>query len=449
MVDPVAKYGSARVPRYTSYPTAPHFHEGVDGPMLRGWLAELDPAAPLSFYVHVPFCERMCWYCGCHTTISSDPARIGAYADVLTREMEIVAAALPATMTLSHVHFGGGTPTQLGEDSFASLMAALRRHFRLAPEAEIAIEIDPTTLSPAMAETLGREGVTRASLGVQDFTEEVQQAINRVQPVEMVADAVAMLRQAGVAALNFDLMYGLPHQTEDDIARTVDQAVALAPDRVAMFGYAHVPWMRKHQQMIDEAALAGPQGRAAQADCAARQLESHGYRRIGMDHFARAGDTMARQLDEGTLHRNFQGYTDDAAAALIGLGAAAISALPQGYAQNASDMRAYRDAVTAGGLATVRGIALGDQDRACRAIIERLMCDFAADVPALCRGHGIDPAHALAEPQRLAELEKDGLVRCSGGKVEITALGRPYVRTVAACFDSYLGRGAGRHAQAV
>ncbi|MDP6952201.1 MAG: oxygen-independent coproporphyrinogen III oxidase, partial [Alphaproteobacteria bacterium] len=390
MVDPVEKYGSARVPRYTSYPTAPHFHDGVDGSMLGGWLGALDPAVPLSVYVHVPFCDRLCWYCGCHTTISSDPVRIGAYADVLTREIETVAAALPATMSLSHVHFGGGTPTQLGEDSFAALMAALRRHFTLAAGAEIAIEIDPTTLTPAMAETLGREGVTRASLGVQDFTDEVQQAINRVQPVAMVADATAMLRQAGIAALNFDLMYGLPHQTEADIARTVDQAVALAPDRVAMFGYAHVPWMRKHQQMIDEAALAGPEGRAAQADTAARQLESHGYRRIGMDHFARADDAMAKRLDEGALHRNFQGYTDDAATALIGLGASAISALPQGYGQNAGDMRAYREAVMAGGLATVRGIALDNHDRACRAIIERLMCDFAADVPALCRQHGAD-----------------------------------------------------------
>ena len=449
MVDSVAKYGSARVPRYTSYPTAPHFHDGVDGATFDGWLAALDATAPLSLYIHVPFCDRLCWYCGCHTTISNDPLRIGAYAEMLAREIEIAVAALPVNMPASHVHFGGGTPTQLGEESFADLVAVLRRHFAITPEAEIAIEIDPTTLTPAMADRLGREGVSRASLGVQDFTEEVQQAINRVQPVEMVADAVTMLRQAGVAALNFDLMYGLPHQTEADIARTVDQAVALAPDRVAMFGYAHVPWMRKHQQMIEEAALAGPQGRAAQADTAARRLEFHGYRRIGMDHFSRADDAMAKHLEDGGLHRNFQGYTDDAAVALIGFGASAISALPQGYAQNTGDMRAYRNAVLAGEFATERGIALDARDRACRAIIERLMCDFAADVRALCRQHDVDPDVALADADGLAELERDGLVSRKGGTLHITSLGRPYVRTVAACFDAYLGRGAGRHSQAV
>ena len=444
MLDPVATYGSARVPRYTSYPTAPHFHAGVDAATLAGWLAALDSAAPLSLYVHVPFCARLCWYCGCSTTVCNDPARIDAYAKLLEAEVATVAAALPGTMTVSHLHFGGGTPTQLG-GALASVMAALRRRFRFAAGAEIAIEIDPAALTREMAATLGRQGITRASLGVQDFTPRVQAAVNRVQPFAMVAEAVGWLRDAGIGGISFDLMVGLPHQTEADVARSVALAASLAPDRVAVFAYAHVPWLRKHQRLIDESALAGAAGRAAQAACAAEKLLAHGYRRIGMDHFARPDDALA---GEG-LKRSFQGYTDDDATALLGFGASAISTLPQGYAQNATAVGDYRQRIAAGGLATVRGIALDDRDRAARAIIERLMCDFAADIDGICETHGVGHGQALADPALLAALTRDGLVETTGTSVRITAAGRPFVRTIASCFDAYLKRDGARHAQAV
>ncbi len=449
MVDLVAKYAHARVPRYTSYPTAPHFHPGIDEAAYRGWLAEVAADATLSLYLHVPYCQQLCWYCGCNAQVANRGERVHAYADSLEREITLVAEALGAKRRVSHIHWGGGTPTMLSADDFRSSTAVLRACFAVTPDAEIAVEIDPRTLDHAKAAALGDAGVTRASLGVQDLTPEVQTAINRFQPLEQVAEAVSQLRASGIGAINFDLMYGLPHQTETASAHTVDQVVALEPDRVTVFGYAHVPWMKRHQRMIDEDALPDASARMAQADAAADRLVAHGYRRIGMDHFARPDDPMARALDEGRLYRNFQGYTTDGADALIGLGVSSISALPAGYAQNTDDLKRYREHIDTDRLPIARGVALSDDDRLRRAIIERLMCDHTVDLAALC-AHFACPGSVIAGAHdALRELVDDGLVEVDAETIRVTAAGAPFIRSIAACFDAYLQPDTQRHAQAI
>lgn len=438
-----------RVPRYTSYPTAPHFHAGVTADTYIGWLAAIGDAAPLSLYFHVPFCHEMCWYCGCHTKIVRRYEPVGGYASTLTEEVGLIGAAIEADPPVTHIHWGGGTPTILSVKDFGRIMDAVRACFTMAPDAEIAVEMDPRTVTEEMVAGLAKAGMTRASLGVQDFTERVQHAINRVQPFEMTARVVAWLREAGIAGINFDLMYGLPHQSVDDVRRSADLTAQLRPDRVAVFGYAHVPWMKTHQRMIAEDALPDGSERFEQAEAAAARLVENGYRRIGLDHFALPGDSMALALDEGRLHRNFQGYTTDQAQALIGFGASSIGALPEGYVQNAVPLRAWADAVRHGQPAVDKGVALSDEDRLRRAIIERLMCDLRVDLAAVTRRYPETPDHFAAELDALVPMVEDGLVRIDGDLVEITELGQPLMRTVCAVFDTYLATGTGRHSRAV
>ncbi len=445
MTRSVPRHHDARVPRYTSYPTAPHFHDGIGEADYREWLARLGGESSVSLYFHVPFCARMCWYCGCHTRVVGRYQPISDYVEVLRREIALVADAIAARPLARHVHWGGGTPTMLSPADFGLLMSDIGRRFRLADDVAIAVEIDPRTLGDDMIAALADGGVTRASLGVQDLTPAVQRAVNRVQPFEMVADAVAALREAGIAEINFDLMYGLPRQTVDDVVATVDRVVGLAPDRIAVFGYAHVPWMKTHQRMIDEADLPDGRARMAQSEAAAERLVGHGYRRIGLDHFAAPRDAMTVAADSGALRRNFQGYTTDAAAALIGFGASAIGALAEGYVQNAVPFGHYADDIGAGRLAVRRGIALTADDRLRRAVIERLMCELAVDLADL----GADGDTFADELQRLRPMEDDGLVEIDGGHIRVTETGRPLLRSVCAVFDRYLGSGAGRHSPAV
>lgn len=437
------------VPRYTSYPTAPHFHPGVGPETYARWLAAVPVDRPVSLYFHVPFCARLCWYCGCHTKIVGHYRPVQEYADLLRTEVARVADALPARLAVGHVHFGGGTPTMLSATDFAAITDEMRKRFAIAPHAEIAVEIDPRTFDDDRAAALAAAGVNRVSLGVQDFDPAVQQAVNRVQSFELTAGVVNALRVHGIAAINLDLMYGLPHQTVEGVVRTVDRVVALAPDRLAVFGYAHVPWLKSHQRLIDETALPDGPARLALAEAIAERLTDHGFRRIGLDHFVRIGDPLARALDAGRLRRNFQGYTADSNDALIGIGASAIGTLPQGYAQNAVSLRAYREAITAGSFATAKGIAIDDDDRRRRAVIERLMCDFVVDLAKIEAAFGPDPEGFTSEMAALAPLVDDGLVEIDPRRVRVTESGRPFVRTVCAAFDRYLDAGRARHSRAV
>src|SRR5690606_4920320 len=339
-------------------------------------------------------------------------------------------------------HFGGGTPTILAPDDLRRLGERLRQHFALEKDAEVAVEIDPRRLTPETVEALAAIGVNRASLGVQDVNPEVQLAINRWQPFTVVERAVERLRAAGIRGINFDLMYGLPEQTTARVAASIDAVLTLRPARVALFGYAHVPWLKLHQRLSDEATLPDARARAAQFETAALRLQGAGYVAIGLDHFALPDDSLALAQRAGRLHRNFQGYTTDDAVALLGFGASAIGALPQGYVQNAVPIPQYRDALRSGRLATARGIRVSAEDRLRRSIIERLMCDFAVDL------NGAAPDLA-AELEALEPFCTDGLLTIDGGLIRVEPAGRPLVRTICAVFDAYLGRGLARHSRAV
>ena len=445
----IAKYVNERVPRYTSYPTAPHFGAAVNANAYRDWLLRLPVSARLSLYLHVPFCRSLCWYCGCHTMVAGDRAAIDRYSAALECEIELVADILSSQRKVAHVHWGGGTPTIVGPESFERVMALLRRRFTLEPGAEIAVEIDPRRLDQPMAEALARSGVSRASLGVQTFDPRVQREVNRIQSLAQTQAAAAALSAAGIAALNVDLLYGLPHETAESCKETAVAALTLAPDRLAVFGYAHVPHLKRHQQRLDAAALPGAGERWRQEQAIAEALVAAGYRRIGLDHYARPGDPLARAQEERRLRRNFQGYTDDPADALLGFGASAIGELPQGYVQNTPRIAAWLESVEAGSLATARGIALSDEDRLRRDLIERLMCDLRVDAAEVCRRRGLEAGALDASLARLLPLITDGLVRLDGRAVMIPEEARPLLRCVAAVFDAYLEPESGRHAVAV
>ena len=433
--DTFERYAAMRVPRYTSYPTAPHFSNAVNENTYQSWLRDLPAHEPVSLYLHIPFCREMCWYCGCHTSVARRRAPVSRYVAILAREIELVSAAVGWKPRVGHLHWGGGSPTLLEPDDIALIRDALRGSFTLDPLAESAVEIDPRTLTPELAAAFARAGVNRASIGVQSFDARVQQAINRVQSFETTEAAVRMLRERGIPAINFDLIYGLPFQSVRSCLDTVEQALRLQPDRLSVFGYAHVPSFKPHQRKIDESALPDPAERHEQANAIARALTLRGYRQIGLDHFALPGDSLAAAAEAGTLHRNFQGYTTDSCRVLVGFGASAIGRLERGFVQNATRIPDYERRVADGSLATVRGYELSSDDHRRGSIIEQLMCDYRADVS------GFDAP--------LDQLEMEGLIRRSGDVIEVVEDARPLVRVIAAAFDANLAASTVRHSCAV
>lgn len=444
----LAKYSGA-VPRYTSYPTAPHFHEGIDCGKYAQWLQAITRQERISLYIHVPYCDRLCWFCACHTkhTLKYEP--IAIYLESLKKEIAAVGALVSRDAAVTAVHFGGGSPTMVRPDDMIDLMAALRSAFTFAEDVEISVEMDPNDLDESRYDALAAIGMTRASLGVQDFHPEVQKAINRIQTFEHTKSVVEAVRARGVHSVNCDILYGLPHQTEATVAETVKDILSLAPDRIALFGYAHVPWMKKHQTMIKDEILPGLDERFAQMNLAASMLVAAGYEPIGIDHFALPDDRMAIAAREGRLRRNFQGYTDDAAEALIGLGASSIGQLPQGYVQNMPATGEYQRMADAGGLAAVRGIEVSEDDRLRRRVIEEIMCRFAMSFSELRQEFGDAVDAIAAEAKSFALSNQDRICLIEGDRFVITDAGRPFARTIAAVFDSYLANGKGRHSIAV
>ncbi len=432
----IAKYGG-RVPRYTSYPTAAQFTPDVGEADQRAWLAALDPRTPASLYLHIPFCDRLCWYCGCHTAVVHQRGPVVDYVQTLVREIEIVGRAAPGGVRASALHFGGGTPNMIAPDELRVLVRALGKRFAFTPAFEFAVELDPRVLTGEWIDAAADLGLNRASLGVQDLNVEVQRSINRLQPYAQIEWAVTRLRQAGVGSINLDLMYGLPHQSVASVLATLEEVLALSPDRIALFGYAHVPWMKAHQKLLPEASLPDAVARFDQQAAAAERLAAAGYVRIGLDHFARGGDDLATAGRDGLLRRNFQGYTTDRATSLIGFGASSISAMPQGYVQSAARTPEWRQRINAGRLAAARGLVLGADDRLRGEIIEWLMCDMRVDVAAVCAAHDRSPSQFAAEFQRLDQMEADGLVTRAGARIEVTDEGRPFIRTIAAVFDAH------------
>ena len=443
-----AKY-DLRVPRYTSYPTAPHFHPGIGPDQYGQWLGQLDPKTELSLYLHIAYCAEMCWFCGCHTKITRRYNPVATYLEALLTEVDLVTRHLPAKMSARHVHFGGGSPTILAPDDFVRTIDTLRDHFLIKPDAEIAVELDPRTADEIYVKAMAQSGVTRASIGVQDFDPKVQEAINRIQPYDVTANVINWLRQHGVPEINMDLIYGLPFQSIDGLLDTIDKAHGFRPRRIALFGYAHVPWMKKHQRLIPEEALPDTDTRWKQYELGTQKLEDLGYVKIGLDHFAAPDDPLAIALSEKRLHRNFQGYTTDSADVLIGLGASGIGSLPQGYVANVGEIHHYLDAMRAGRLATSRGIAMDGDDHLRRDLIMTLMCDLELDVEAVCARHDADPAQFDDDLAKLAPMMQDGLAILQGRHIAMTGDGRTLVRAAAAIFDRYLKKGEQRHSKAV
>lgn len=443
------RHATAALPRYTSYPPANRFKEGEASDLFPWWLDGLTADDALSLYVHVPFCSQLCWYCGCHTSVANDRSRIDRFVGRLLREILMVSSRIADPGEVCSIHFGGGTPTMMSPEAFAKVLETLRGAFAVRPDAEVAVEIDPRTLDDAHVAVLAAGGVTRASLGIQDVDPEVQRAINRIQPTELVADRIAALRAAGIASINADLMYGLPGQTVDHVRRSADAVSGLGVDRVAVFGYAHVPWFKKHQGAIDATLLPGAEERFEQAEAAERQLVADGYTAIGIDHFARPDDSLAVAAQEGRLRRNFQGYTDDPADALIGFGPSSISALPGGYSQNEANVKHWGDRIDADRPAAQRGISVTDDDRLRRAVIERVLCDGRVDLLSVAESHGREPADLIDAFDRIAPLVEDGLITLDGWQIAATETGRRYWRSLAACFDPGLAPSAGRHSVVV
>jgi oxygen-independent coproporphyrinogen III oxidase len=426
----------ARVPRYTSYPTAPHFSPSVGEAEFRSWLGAIAPDSQISLYIHVPFCRRLCWFCACRTqgTTSDDP--VLAYVETLKSELRLLAGALPGGVTLSRLHWGGGTPTLLPAAAIADLSAAIRDVAPMASGGEFSVEIDPNEMDDVRLDALAAAGMNRASIGVQDFDPMIQKVIGRDQSFEITKTAADKLRARGIRSLNADILFGLPHQTKARISESVQKLLTLSPDRIALYGYAHVPWMARRQVMIPSDTLPRPEERLRLFEAARDLLVWDGYREIGIDHFARPDDGLAVAQEAGALRRNFQGYTDDTAPALIGLGASAISRFPQGYAQNASGTSDYVKAVRAGHFSTVRGHRFTGEDLMRARIIEALMCDFHVDAEEIRRDHGISKA-ALDDIFARVFKEFGGMVRIDDAGLSIPDEARPLTRMIARAFDAY------------
>jgi len=429
-------------PRYTSYPTAPNFKELEAADYERLLASSARGGRRLSLYVHLPFCRTLCFYCGCNVTVSRDPKRGRVYLDLVKREIADAAALLAGDLRETvQIHLGGGTPNFFPPAMLGELLACFTRHFRLHPRCEIGVEVDPRTMTPAHLDAFAEAGVNRLSAGLQDLEPRVQEAINRVQSAEVTRAVVDGAHARGIESVNLDLIYGLPHQTPASFERTLDAAIAMAPERFAVFNFAYLPEVLRHQRVIDSDALPSPEEKLTILEATYEKLAAAGYVMIGMDHFARPEDPLARALLDRSLTRNFQGYSTWGETDLVGFGASAIGLVGGGYAQNVKTVAEYQERIAADRFATCRGLVLTPEDELRRYVILELMCHLHLDYAELGRRHGVDfGRHFAAELASLAPLGADGLVELGPGTLDVTPAGRLLVRNVAMVFDEYLAR---------
>lgn len=429
-------------PRYTSYPTADRFNSVFDEHSYIKYLeghAAAAVKAPLSIYVHLPFCASICYYCGCNKIITKDHGRSAKYLRYLEKEMALVASHLHGERQVVQLHFGGGTPTFLSADELHELMQMLRKYFYFAPDAELAIEIDPRTVDDNMMSMLADLGFNRTSLGVQDFNPAVQQAVNRIQPYEMVERAITASRAAGFISVNFDLIYGLPKQTLSSFSQTLDDVIRLSPDRIALYNYAHLPSRFKPQRRIEESDLPSAEERLQIFLMSLRRLLAEGYVYIGLDHFAKPYDDLTRAQATKTLHRNFQGYTTRAECDLIGLGISSIGKVGHSYSQSVRTLDAYYELIDAGKLPVEKGFELSMDDVLRRQIIMNFMCSEPINFNAIKSSYGIDfLSYFSAELSQLQQYQDAGLITIDSSSITVTPKGRMFVRAVGMVFDKYL-----------
>ncbi|MCZ0812567.1 oxygen-independent coproporphyrinogen III oxidase [Roseovarius sp. EGI FJ00037] len=445
----LAKLGlfDARVPRYTSYPTAPHFGGGVDSTLFSRWISAIPRGAEISLYVHVPFCRRLCWFCACRTQGTQSDRPVAAYVETLKAELSMLARHLPDDVRLSRLHWGGGTPTLLPPGMIEDLAQAIKQVAPFTERTEFSVEIDPNEIDAPRLDALAAAGMNRASVGIQDFNENIQRSIGRLQGYDVTRWAVEEIRARGVASLNADILYGLPHQSKARITESVQKLLSLNPDRVALYGYAHVPWMAKRQQMLPSDALPTPEERLELFDTARRLFLWDNYAEIGIDHFAAQDDGLNIALKTGRLRRNFQGYTDDTADVLIGLGASSISRFPQGYAQNDPGTGAHTGAIRDGRFSTARGHVFSPEDRLRGRMIEQLMCEFRIDTRDLCQRFDISPQQ-VHKILRTSAAQFGGLLQLDEQGLRVPHEARPLTRMIARSIDAYALSKAG-HSSAI
>lgn len=451
-LDLVRKYDIS-APRYTSYPTAVEFKDFAEPSPLLAHVdrSNRDASLPLSLYYHLPFCETLCWFCGCTTVITLNHKSSDAYLDYLEKEVAMLAPRVHPDRLVSQLHYGGGTPTFFQPNELKRLDALTRRYFNFAPHAELSVEVDPRRLSHAQVVALRESGFTRASLGVQDFNPQVQEAVHRIQPRALTEQTIAWLRAEGFTSINLDLIYGLPYQTVDTFRDTLEQVLELNPDRLAVFSYAHVPWMKPAQKILErEAALPTPETKLAMLKLITETLTSRGYDYIGMDHFAKHTDELAVAQRARTLQRNFQGYSTRAGAEILAFGMSAISQTPYSYRQNHKTLTGYYATLDRNVPPVARGRELDEEDHRRREIIMRLMCHLSLDFAALSREFGFDfTARYAPEIARLQPLAADGLIALTPHGFAVTDLGRLLLRNIAVCFDAYYAAESKRHSRTV
>jgi oxygen-independent coproporphyrinogen-3 oxidase len=429
-------------PRYTSYPTAPLFSPAFTAGDFRDEIIATNgrgASSDISLYFHFPFCDTLCYFCGCTMMVTRDRSRIEEYIRYLKKEIDLVAPLISPDRRVTQIHWGGGTPTHLSPEQILDIGSYMRGAFRIDPGAEMSVEIDPRELAQEHLEALRRTGFTRLSMGVQDFDPRVQEAVNRIQPEKLSLDVFSWASALAFTSINVDLIYGLPHQTVRSFARTVRKILDLAPDRIAVFNYAHVPWLKPHQRLIHAEDLPTPAQKLDILKMTIELLSSHGYEYIGMDHFAKPGDELAVAQREKTLYRNFQGYSTRSGADLYGFGMSAISHFRSVYAQNVKNLSDYYRAIDGGTLATHVGYRMTGDDQIRKHVIMTLMCDLELDKPAVEEQFGIDfDAYFAGALEELRTFENDGLVRTSGRQITIEGTGRLLLRNIAMCFDAYL-----------
>lgn len=441
-------------PRYTSYPTADRFHgeftEADYFSYLEQRAADASQNPPLSIYIHVPFCESLCYFCACNKIITQDHSRTTEYLRYLAKEIELVVARIGPDRRTAQLHFGGGTPTFLSPDELRQLMALLRTHFNFLPDAELGIEIDPRTVSDDTMAMLGELGFNRTSFGVQDFDPAVQQSVNRIQPYEMVEKAVLASRQAGFESINADLIYGLPKQSLESFNRTLDRVIELAPERIALYNYAHLPSRFKAQRLIIEADLPSAELRLQIFLMSVRRLLDAGYIYIGLDHFSKPTDELNKARLDKSLHRNFQGYTTRADCDLIGFGVSAIGKVGHSYSQSVRTVKAYYEHLDAGHLPVEKGFALTADDVLRRQVIMELMCSGPVDFAAINAAHGIDFVSYFAdELEKLKTYEDAALITVDAHSIHVTPKGRMFVRAVGMVFDKHLAQSTAKFSKLI
>ncbi len=438
-----------KIPRYTSYPTAPHFSVEITYNHYALWLAEQNENTAVSLYFHVPYCDTLCWFCACNTQITKNHRRIENYMEWLKVEAELVYQKLGFKPRVAKIHWGGGSPTLLEKEDWQQMDEILQKYFNVLPDAELSVELDPRDVNRDYIQTLVNVGINRASIGVQDFDEKVQKAINRLQPFEMTEELILSLREHNITDINLDIVYGLPYQDIDCTITMAEKSLKLKPSRVALFGYAHVPWMKPHQNHIPEKDLPGSWARYQQFKKIEEIFKAAHLRSIGLDHFALTSDKLYIAQKAGRLRRNFQGYTDDTAESLIGLGPSSIGSMHQGYVQNQVSVSMWKKNLKQGQLPIRKGIAIDDDDRLRRRIIEKLMCNFTVNLDEELAHFGYSDFIFDKELNSLKFLQEKGLVKIKEHVISVKKEHRLFLRAAAAAFDSYLDRKKGKHSKAI